>query len=190
MKFQTTEVSFSCGHRIWGNSNKCSHMHGHDATAVLHLSTPILNDESNFQWFDRFVRSHIDGKFIVDINDPFINGILDGGDILFEADRPYLQLSKHYGREKLSIIPIIEAQDTCLGYSINVAHWGDEPKRQFYEGFTLVNFNPTSYNCAAWIHDLAHAHLRSTQWAIEQTAWHQSRTYVSTYRPAARKQEA
>lgn len=183
MKYQTVEQSFSYGHRVWGAANKCSHIHGHSAIVKLELHTPIENDQPNFCWLERFIRSNLEGKMLVDINDPFINGILDGADITTE--HTYVRLSKHYGNEVLSLEPINEGiNHQMMGYRINVDHWDDEPKRQFYGSFTLVNFNPTDFNCSKWIGDLALAHLCSTRWTIEQVSWHRdslsSTTFITT----------
>ncbi|MES9980951.1 MAG: 6-carboxytetrahydropterin synthase, partial [Candidatus Thiodiazotropha sp. 6PLUC5] len=40
----TKEIHFCYGHRLLNHKGKCRHLHGHNATAVIHLESKQLDE--------------------------------------------------------------------------------------------------------------------------------------------------
>lgn len=142
----SSNFNFSYAHRITGGR-----IHGHDAKMKVTINHGLdrdFNKTANIQPIIDLV-SQLDQRFFVNWNDPFINGILDGGDLMWFDDNDiiasWVRLSKHYSNETLPIKPLV-----FKNYNMPVAHYidtfawkDDEPKKQFYSSFLFFNFETT-----------------------------------------------
>lgn len=135
---------FCYGHRVWSQEliegfsedSKCAcrHLHGHNATVNIYLTADELNaqgmvtDFKHLGWFKKWLDSYIDHKFIVDINDPLLTKLTDN-----------LPLKNCYFEEKF-IAQKISFNDNL-----------DEHIKEYYAGFIIVDFIPTSENLSKWL---------------------------------------
>jgi 6-pyruvoyltetrahydropterin/6-carboxytetrahydropterin synthase len=78
----TRKFTFCSGHRIYGHESKCAHLHGHNYTLFLTVSTEKLDSlgrvidfsvikEKVGEWIDK----NLDHNFILFIGDPAIQVI-------------------------------------------------------------------------------------------------------------------
>lgn len=132
---------------------KCRHLHGHQGHAHVFLEAPKLNhqgmvvDFTWLGWLKDFIDDYVDHKFILDVNDPWFNSIVSGKHKYVDGQHV---LETHTGK-------VLPYQDVSVPHSIHKAGdifdtsllEGDE--KDFYEGFFLVNFVPTSEKLSEWL---------------------------------------
>lgn len=174
------QFDFCYGHRVWsqklneeycatGDSEcKCRHLHGHQGEVHVFVEAPILErgmvtDFKHLGWFKNFIDDHLDHKFIIDINDPWFVQIINAKpifDALGGVSKLFVTqpLNTKDGRE-LNMKPIfVPGTDMFAGYEIDVEGLSG-PEREFYEGFFIVMFLPTSEHLTAWMYECVQAKM-------------------------------
>ena len=170
------QIDFCYGHRVWSQQlnkdfcstddfcTKCRHLHGHQGEIHVFLEAPILErgmvtDFKHLGWFKDFIDDHLDHKFILDTNDPWFSQIINakfmGGTGQLEATIP---LNTKQGRDLWLKAVVIPGTDILVGHEIDVSTL-QGPEQEFYEGFFLVNFLPTSENLTKWMFDIVKAKM-------------------------------
>lgn len=148
----------SYGHRVWtqnlneefsgDTSCKCKFLHGHNMNVHVFLSSTTLergfvSDFKHINWVKKFLDTHIDHKFILDTNDPLFTTIING-----QLTDSFLDISDN---RKLPLISVkVPETETIVGYCLDTSILSG-PEQEFYEGFFLVNFVPTSENLSYWM---------------------------------------
>lgn len=150
MSSSELNFQFSIARRVHGDI-----VNNHISGGTFHASVVYNASSPEKPYSKTFFERHIDGRYLVDINDPFINGLLDGADLVDVDGVQKLQLSKHYGREQLTILKFEMPQYLGCKF-INVSGWSNfEHKRHFYGSFVLLDVDPSNYNLAKWIYEVS-----------------------------------
>ena len=143
---------FCYGHRVWTQKLNgeyaadlkcaCRHLHGHEGKMQVYLKsqdgnldpTGMVTDFRHLEWLKKWINTYIDHQFVLDKSDPLYNQII--------GDR--------------KLIPVyIPDTNKVAGFNI---YLGDlepnTPEYEYYEGFLIVDFVPTSENLSSWMADL------------------------------------
>lgn len=144
------EFGFDYGHRVHvqklnteyslDDACVCRHLHGHRGKVIVFLESDFLNNESmvtdfkHLNWFKKFLDDVLDHKFIIDKNDPLYRKIIGDATPLLNKEMESMSYQ------------IIDLQSDV---------WSDmdpdTPMYEYYEGFVIVDFVPTSENLSKWL---------------------------------------
>ena len=164
---------FCYGHRVWTQKLNgeyaadlkcaCRHMHGHEGKMQVFLTAPDLDatgmvtDFRHLEWLKKWINEHIDHQFILDHSDPL-----------------YRQLLL---RESTGMVPpiapvFVPGTDMIAGYNLDLT--GIEPNTpeyEYYEGFFLVDFVPTSENLSSWMAKIVEAKMKALNVTVQRIEW-------------------
>ncbi|MEW8498229.1 MAG: 6-carboxytetrahydropterin synthase, partial [Candidatus Thiodiazotropha taylori] len=83
----TKEIHFCYGHRLLNHKGKCRHLHGHNATAVIHLESAQLDelgmvcDFSEIgDYVKKWVNQNLDHNMLLHPEDPVLPLLQDAGE--------------------------------------------------------------------------------------------------------------
>lgn len=182
------QFDFCYGHRVWSqqligeycesgdNNCKCRMLHGHQGEVHVFLEADdlergMVTDFKHLGWFKNFLDDHLDHKFILDINDPLFVRILNASPIYHNApsleNEPAHSLSSLRATQELNTVNTrdiytrtvqVPGTNMFAGYQLNVSDMSG-PEQEFYEGFFLVNFLPTSENLTKWMFEMVKAKM-------------------------------
>lgn len=176
------QIDFCYGHRVWSQQlnagycatgdacTKCRHLHGHQGEIHVFLEAPALErgmvtDFKHLGWFKDFVDDHLDHKFIIDLNDPWFAQIVNARPEWVSAHVSVFAGLTPNGPLNTSndtFLPVDEVfvpgTDTRAGWSIDVSNLKG-PEQEFFEGFFIVDFLPTSENLTKWMYELVDAKM-------------------------------
>lgn len=140
------EFNFCYGHRVWTQTLNseysldsqcaCRHLHGHQGVVRVFLeaneleNTGMVTDFKHLNWLKKFLDDVLDHKFILDRNDPLFKKLLP--DVILKKPNHL----KYW-------IPDLDSMGLELG-----------PEHEYYEGFVIVDFPPTSENFSKWLFDI------------------------------------
>lgn len=189
------QFDFCYGHRVWSqllNADycesgdacaKCRHLHGHQGEIHVflegnELERGMVTDFKHLGWFKNFIDDNLDHKFILDMNDPWFVQILNAQPI-YSQEKELIKLSATQplntkeGREIKTIPVYVPGTEVLVGYSLDVSDMSG-PEEEFYEGFFLVNFIPTSENLTKWLFECVQAkmaliNVRTTRVTLNET---------------------
>ncbi len=169
--------NFCYGHRVWtqelnkefslDSQCKCRHLHGHEATVDVTLrsneldKSGMVTDFKHLNWLKQWLDNYVDHKFIMDKNDPLFN-------TMFKLNR-----------DDVSLIPV-----NVQGYVGYVFEKGDKEEgylSEYYEGFFIVDFPPTSENLSKWIYEFTKLKMKPLC-EVSSVTWHETPKSVSVYR--------
>ncbi len=173
--------NFCYGHRVWtqelnkefslDSQCKCRHLHGHEATVDVTLFSNTLNksgmvtDFKHLNWLKKWIDDKIDHKFIIDKNDPLWDTMFDWR-IAEVVDNEF------------------QPRTNDVGSYLNESgenSWCDELTREYYEGFYVVDFPPTSENLSKWMFDIVQKKMSELGISVSKVTWHETPKSVSTY---------
>ena len=173
---------FCYGHRVWtqelngayANDLKCAcrHLHGHEGKLQVFLTgngldkTGMVTDFRHTEWLKKWLNEYVDHQFILDRNDPLYEQIIG-------KDVPILPISIPKGVNSFEI----------AGWKIDEKYYKDMPGSQveYYEGFFLVDFVPTSENLSRWIAHLVDIKMRALNVRVHHVDWWETPKSRSTY---------
>lgn len=171
-------MNFSYGHRVHtqnlieeyscDTSCKCKYLHGHNADVTVYFEADTLErgfvtDFKHANWINKFLDTYVDHKFILDINDPWFEKIINGS-LSHSSDSLVIPRSRFDNFRSIPLIPvkipgtdvtvahILDVNAPC-GLSLGADIFLDGPEKEVYEGFILVDFVPTSEYLSKWIYD-------------------------------------
>ncbi len=182
--------NFCYGHRVWtqklnkefslDSQCKCRHLHGHEATVDVTLrsneldKSGMVTDFKHLNWLKQWLDNYVDHKFIMDKNDPLFA-------TMFKLNR-----------DDVSMIPV--NVQGCVGYVFktsdnsqqyfpdkNLYEKEEGSLAEYYEGFFIVDFPPTSENLSKWIYEFAKIKMEPLC-EVSSVTWHETPKSVSTYR--------
>ena len=178
---------------------RCRHLHGHQGEIHVFLEADelergMVTDFKHLGWFKNFIDDNLDHKFIIDINDPWFVNILNARPIFQETDA--LVKDTHgvermlykgdlcslstispltsNGDHQINMIPCyVPGTDHHVGYVLDVLNMHG-PEQEFYEGFFVVSFIPTSENLTKWMFESVKAkmdliNVRTTRVTLNET---------------------
>jgi 6-pyruvoyltetrahydropterin/6-carboxytetrahydropterin synthase len=86
----TKEIHFCYGHRLLNHQGKCRHLHGHNATAVIHLESAELDslgmvcDFSDIgDYVKRWLDAEIDHNMLMHKDDPLLPSLQQAGERVY-----------------------------------------------------------------------------------------------------------
>ena len=185
---------------------KCRHLHGHEGKLHVYLESTeltrgMVTDFKHLGWLKDFLDNVIDHKFILDTNDPWFDNIVNGfirpnekvvkkGDLEYPVagrslnDEVHVKnievLSIPNGR-MLELLPIYVPETKHLaGYVLDVSRLSG-PEQEFYEGFFLVDFVPTSENLCKWIHSCIHPKMMRLNIHCTKVEWSETLKSRATF---------
>lgn len=182
------QVSFSYGHRVWTGGSPCKHMHGHNG--LINIEARQQDNPLALVAFETFVKRYLDQKFIVDLNDPWFNNIVNLEPVWtpWTAPKPNFDKPKLNGfvprrplnttsETELNAIALYIANTQYLaGYVVDVSRMSGT-EREFYEGFFFTTFPSTPELLAKWIYQI----VRQLNPHISRVDWHQSNEIRGCY---------
>ena len=179
-----TEVGHTCP--------KCRHIHGHEGLVKVFLEGEELNPQGmvedfvNLGWVKNFLDDHLDHKFILSTEDPWFHNILNGTfgmiapEMLAQQGVPvhgFLPI-KPFNTTDMLYLPsegvFVPGTNHFAGYELDVSSMSDGPEKEFYEGYFLVDFVPTSENLAKWLFDCIDAKMSLIDVRVSKISWNET----------------
>lgn len=180
-------------------NTKCRFLHGHEGLVHVYLENDTLErgmvtDFKHLGWLKNFLDDTIDHKFIVDYHDPHFQKIINGsisGQMELMNGQPtgkfttinLLNLPADRGMNRyLPLLPItVPGVDTVMGYRVDtsasyslrpdVKFYVEGPEKEFYDGFVIVDFVPTSENLCRWLFEAASAKMANLGIKVAKLDW-------------------
>ena len=157
----------------------CRHLHGHEGKLQVFLrrrsfngnneldATGMVTDFRHLEWLKKWINENIDHQFIIDRHDPLYKQLLT--------------------RESTGMVPpivpvFVTGTEHLAGWKLDLT--GIEPNTpeyEYYEGFLIVNFVPTSENLSAWMAELVEAKMSKLGVWVEKIDWWETPKSRSTY---------
>jgi len=190
------EFRFDYGHRVHNQRlNKeysivddcvCKHLHGHGGCVHIYLEADELEggfvtDFHHLNWVKHFLDAHVDHKFVLDVNDPWFSNIINGkpiwvatpvGSVLAGLE-PTLPLNTTDATELHLREVYVPGTDHRVGWELKVDDL-QGPEREFFEGFFLVKFVPTSENLCKWLFDAVEAKMSLINVHVSKVSWNET----------------
>jgi|TARA_R110000824_G_scaffold55975_12_gene153686 6-pyruvoyltetrahydropterin/6-carboxytetrahydropterin synthase len=171
---------FCYGHRVWtqvldgeyADNLKCAcrHLHGHEGKVQVFLTADDLNksgmitDFRHLEWLKKWINEYIDHQFILDKNDPLYNQIID---------------TELYS--KLNPVQVKGCTST-VGWTFDLSSiTPSTPSYEYYEGFMIVDFVPTSENLSKWLCDLVEEKMFKLGVSVHHIDWWETPKSRSVY---------
>jgi len=172
---------FCYGHRVWTQQLNgeyaadlkcaCRHLHGHEGKLQVHLihetnpdqldQTGMVTDFRHLEWLKKWINENIDHQFILDMHDPLYNQIIGDKDLL-----PVTVPNTEY----------------IAGHKIDLTHLTpNTPEYEYYEGFFVVNFVPTSENLSQWISTVVNVKMKPLNVKVDHIEWWETPKSRSIY---------
>ena len=170
---------FCYGHRVWTQKLNgeyaadlkcaCRHLHGHEGKMQVFLqsntgkldNTGMVTDFRHLEWLKKWINENIDHQFILDRADPLYKSMLGGEEL----------------------VPVyVPGTEHVAGYKVDLAdHKPNSPQYEYFEGFLVVDFVPTSENLSAWMAELVEAKMSKLDVTVKQIDWWETPKSRSTY---------
>jgi 6-pyruvoyltetrahydropterin/6-carboxytetrahydropterin synthase len=203
------QFSFCYGHRVWSqqlrkefceagdSSCKCRFLHGHGATVHVFLESDklergMVTDFKHLGWLNTFFNKYLDHKFIIDVNDPWFNNIVNleptwkpnpmiGGEPYLAGFVPRQPLNTTSEKE-LDAVPVYanDLHVRPIGYVIDVSKMSGV-EREFFEGFFITTFLPTSEHFAQWIYQIVEEKMKPLNVQVSRVDWFETPKSRSSY---------
>lgn len=160
---------FCYGHRVWTQKLNgeyaadlkcaCRHLHGHEGKMQVYLtgdgldSTGMVTDFRHLEWLKKWINTYIDHQFVIDRSDPLYNQIIG---------------------QNVALVPVtVPETDHVAGWHIDPAYYANMsgPEQEYYEGFMVVDFVPTSERLSAWMADLVEVKMKKLNVRVHHIDW-------------------
>lgn len=187
--------SFCYGHRVFtqvinteftetGHTcPKCRHIHGHEGLVKIFLRGTELNQQGmvedfvNLGWVKNFLDDHLDHKFVLSTADPWFVNIINARQVIKDGSLAALTatqpLNTKDGRELKTIAVYVPGTSHFVGYEIDVEGLSG-PEKEFYEGYFLVNFVPTSEKLCEWLFHAVDAKMKTIGVEVSRVSWNET----------------
>lgn len=170
-------LNFAYGHRVhtqvlngeYADDLKCAcrHLHGHEGKIQVYLTgdtldqTGMVTDFRHLEWLKKWINEYVDHRFILDSHDPLYSRLI--------GDK--------------SLAPVsVPGTSFIAGHQIvldDVAP--NTPEFEYYEGFLIVDFVPTSENLSKWMADIVDAKMSKLGITVQKIDWWETEKSRSTY---------
>ena len=135
----------------------CRHLHGHEGKMQVHLTgdgldkTGMVTDFRHLEWLKKWINTYIDHQFIIDKNDPLYGKII--------GDR--------------GLVPVLVPEtDFVAGWHLDLNGLDpDTPEFEYYEGFMVVDFVPTSEHLSSWMAELVEVKMKKLGVKVHSIEW-------------------
>ena len=135
----------------------CRHLHGHEGKMQVFLTadkldnTGMVTDFRHLECLKKWINTYIDHQFIIDKADPLYARII--------------------GERKL--IPVL-VPDTehIAGWHLDLSDLAQNtPEYEYFEGFMVVDFVPTSERLSAWMAELVQSKMQKLGVTVHHIDW-------------------
>lgn len=205
------QFDFCYGHRVWTQEldkeysldthTKCRHLHGHQATVVVHLGSDKLDkgmvtDFKHLGWLNQFLDDYLDHKFILDKNDPILPYLLHGNirtfdvweDDVLQIRQPhvpdyawFLDETTEYIHLPLKQVHILDQQTGLYTFDTTELEKVKPDLTEFYQGIVLVNFVPTSEHLSQWLYFIVMDKMEKLEIKTLKVEWFETSKSRSTF---------
>ena len=173
---------FCYGHRVWTQKLHgeyaadlkcaCRHLHGHEGKALVHLIsandpnqldlTGMVTDFRHLEWLKKFINEHIDHQFIIDSHDPIFDNIVGNHMVLYPV--------------------LVPGTDVIAGHKVDLTSVEpNTPEYEYYEGFFVVDFVPTSENLSNWLALIVNEKMKPLNVKTHSIEWWETPKSRSVY---------
>lgn len=201
------QFSFCYGHRVWSQllkhdycesgdtKAKCRHLHGHEGLVHVflegeQLERGMVTDFKHLGWLKNFIDTYIDHKFIIDYNDPRFESLVIA---------PHMELTKSAGIQftdywgvdpaqtftAICASPIyVSGTNHVAAYELNLDFAHKEKSLAVYEqleGYTIVDFVPTSENLSKWLFYIVKAKMDLINVVTKRIDWFETPKSRASY---------
>lgn len=159
---------FCYGHRVWTQKLNgefsadlkcaCRHLHGHEGKMQVYLtsdkldSTGMVTDFRHLEWLKKWINENIDHQFILDLSDPLYNQLVG------------------YSREKIPVF--VPGTNFIAGWRLDLNDLDPvSPEYEYYEGFFIVDFVPTSEKLSEWMAELVNIKMKELNVKVHHIDW-------------------
>jgi 6-pyruvoyltetrahydropterin/6-carboxytetrahydropterin synthase len=170
---------FCYGHRVWTQKLNgeyaadlkcaCRHLHGHEGKLQVFLKSPtgtldptgMVTDFRHLEWLKKWINENIDHQFIIDRNDPLYGCIV---------------------RERKLVPVLVPGTAHVAGLKVDLSGLdSNSPEYEYYEGFFVVNFVPTSENLSAWMAEIVEEKMKALGVTVDRIDWWETPKSRSTF---------
>lgn len=194
------EFGFDYGHRVFTQKLNtdysirgdcvCKHLHGHRGQVFIYLEDNKLTDGfvtdfHHLNWVKKFLDDCVDHKFILSLEDPWFANIINAQPVFNPAGKiTHLQatqpLNTKEGRKVHTMGVYVPGTNHFAGHAIDASDMSG-PEKEFFEGFFLVSFVPTSENLSKWLFDCVDAKMSQIKVRTSRVDWWETPKSKSTY---------
>lgn len=164
-------IEFAYGHRVHTQKlngeysadlkSACRHCHGHEGKVDVFLTadtldnTGMITDFRHLEWFKKWINEYVDHRFILDKNDPLFNQMI--------------------GNDKTLIPVMIPDSLDIAGWSIDLSFLQENtPEFEYFEGFLIVDFVPTSENLSKWVAGIVGPKMKKLNVDVQRIEWNET----------------
>jgi len=158
---------FCYGHRVWSQTLNgeyaadlkcaCRHLHGHEGKLQVYLTgdgldnTGMVTDFRHLEWLKKWINENIDHQFILDRKDPLYNKMLP----------------------EVELVPVlIPGTEYLAGWKVDLTHFTpNTPEYEYFEGFLVVDFVPTSEHLSSWMANLVEVKMSALNVRVDRIDW-------------------
>lgn len=171
------EIDFAYGHRVhtqtlngeYADDLKCAcrHLHGHEGSVRVFLTgdgldhTGMVTDFRHLEWLKKWINAYVDHRFVLDHADPLYRQMI--------GDR--------------ELIPVtVPGTDSVAGWTLDLSDLNpSSPEYEYYEGFLIVNFVPTSEKLSEWLANLVDTKMHKLGVRVQRVEWNETPRSRSVY---------
>ena len=135
----------------------CRHLHGHEGKMQVFLTAPgldktgMVTDFRHLEWLKKWINTYIDHQFIIDKNDPLYNKIIG---------------------ERGLVSVLVPDTNYVAGYHLDLTGLEENtPEYEYFEGFMVVDFVPTSEKLSAWMAEIVEAKMSKLGVTVQRIEW-------------------
>lgn len=137
----------------------CRHLHGHEGKMQVYLTgdkldpTGMVTDFRHLEWLKKWINEYIDHQFIIDRNDPLYNQIIGQNTLLKPVTVPDTEF--------------------VTGYHVDPDFYKSlsGPEQEYFEGFIVVDFVPTSEKLSEWMANIVEAKMSKLGVTVHHIDW-------------------
>ena len=113
--------------------------------------TGMVTDFRHLEWLKKWINTYIDHQFIIDRNDPLYDKIIGNR----------------------NLIPVcVPDTEYVAGYNVDLTGIQmDTPEYEYYEGFFVVDFVPTSEHLSSWMAKLVNEKMKALGVRVHHIDW-------------------
>jgi 6-pyruvoyltetrahydropterin/6-carboxytetrahydropterin synthase len=121
----------------------------------------MVTDFRHLEWLKKWINEYIDHQFVLDKSDPLYNQIV--------GDR--------------SLVPVLVPNtDHVAGWQLDLTGLDpNTPEYEYYEGFMIVDFVPTSENLSSWMAELVDVKMNPLNVTVDHIDWWETPKSRSVY---------
>jgi 6-pyruvoyltetrahydropterin/6-carboxytetrahydropterin synthase len=128
--------------------------------------TGMVTDFRHLEWLKKWINEYVDHQFILDRKDPLYEQIIG-------KDVPLVAINVYNGVDR----------SVLAGWKIDENYYKDmaSERIEYFEGFFLVDFVPTSENLSSWMAELVEAKMTKLGVTVDRIDWWETPKSRSTF---------